>query len=67
MILNFDIMYRVIFFIQLGYYIQFDFMLFINVLLNFRLGEFVDDYDKKKVDMQKVEEEISFNYYKKKV
>lgn len=33
----------------------------------YRFGEFVDDYEKKKVEMQKVEEEISFNYYKKKV
>lgn len=36
-------------------------------LLNFRSGELADDYDKKKVDMQKAEEETSFNYHKKKV
>lgn len=42
-------------------------MLLINALLNFRSGELSDDYDKKKVDMQKAEEETSFNYHKKKV
>ena len=42
-------------------------MLLINALLNFRSGELADDYDKKKVDMQKAEEETSFNYHKKKV
>ncbi|RMX38379.1 hypothetical protein pdam_00005515 [Pocillopora damicornis] len=31
-----------------------------------RSGELSDDYDKKKVDMQKAEEETSFNYHKKK-
>ncbi|XP_058966711.1 structural maintenance of chromosomes protein 1A isoform X1 [Pocillopora verrucosa] len=31
-----------------------------------RSGELADDYDKKKVDMQKAEEETSFNYHKKK-
>lgn len=31
-----------------------------------RSGELADDYEKKKVDMQKAEEETSFNYHKKK-
>lgn len=32
-----------------------------------RSGELADDYEKKKVEMQKAEEETSFNYHKKKV
>lgn len=32
-----------------------------------RSGELADEYEKKKVDMQKAEEETSFNYHKKKV
>lgn len=32
-----------------------------------RSGELADDYEKKKQEMQKAEEETSFNYHKKKV
>lgn len=32
-----------------------------------RSGELSDDYEKKKQEMQKAEEETSFNYHKKKV
>ena len=36
-------------------------------LCYYRSGELADDYEKKKVEMQKAEEETSFNYHKKKV
>jgi len=36
-------------------------------LYYYRSGELADDYEKKKVEMQKAEEETSFNYHKKKV
>ena len=38
-----------------------------GVLSHYRSGELADDYEKKKVEMQKAEEETSFNYHKKKV
>ena len=41
--------------------------LLIHELNYSRSGELADDYEKKKVEMQKAEEETTFNYHKKKV
>ena len=46
----------------MNYLKKFFFFFFFN-----RSGELADEYEKKKVDMQKAEEETSFNYHKKKV